>query len=185
MTVIWGDGMGYIFEEAENAAKRIGNRNPYDLLDFIGARVKFSNHYEPDGLKGYSTILHRQKFAVINAHLNEHDRRIVAGHEAAHLILHTDDILKSPVKALRDFNLYSNNGKLEHQANTFLADFLVGDDEVMYSISCDHDYFESARELVLPPPLLAFKLHSMMQRGHRVQNPVGLQSSFLGRTNSW
>ena len=180
MTVIWGDGMGYIFEEAENAAKRIGNRNPYDLLDFIGARVKFSNHYEPDGLKGYSTILHRQKFAVINAHLNEHDRRIVAGHEAAHLILHTDDILKSPVKALRDFKLYSNNGKLEHQANTFLADFWVSDKEILESIAYGLDYFETARELIMPPPLLAFKLYSMMGRGLNVQNPVGLQSGFLG-----
>jgi len=173
-------GIAYTFNEAERATKRIGNRNPYDLLDCIGAIVKFSNAYEVDGLKGYSTIIQRQKFAVINAALSEHERRIVAGHEAAHLILHIDDILKSPVKALRDFNLYDNNGRLEHQANTFLADFLIGDDEVFESISNDLDYFETARELNLPPPLLAFKLYSMMGRGLKVRNPMGLQSGFLG-----
>jgi len=173
-------GVSYTYNEAEKAVGLIGNRNPYDLLDFIGANVKFSNAYEPNGLKGYSTIVHRQKFAVINAKLNEHDRRIVAGHEAAHLILHIDEILKSPMKALRDFDLYSDNGRLEHQANTFLADFLVSDNEVRESISNGYDYFETAKELILPPPLFAFKLYSMMGRGMKVQNPIGLESGFLG-----
>ena len=171
---------GYIYTEAEKYSKKIGNRNPYDLLDYIGATLKFSSNYEPDGLKGYSTIVHRQKFAVINAHLDEHDRKIVAGHEAAHLILHIEDILKSPMKALRDFDLYNNNGRLEHQANTFLADFFVSDKDILESIANDLDYFETARDLILPPPLLAFKLYSMMGRGLNVQNPVGLQSGFLG-----
>jgi Zn-dependent peptidase ImmA (M78 family) len=126
-------------------------------------------------------------FAVINGNLNEHDRRIVAGHEAAHLILHKTEILLSPAQTLKDFNLYDNSGRLEYQANSFLADFLVSDEEVLEALSDDdRDYFANARELYIPPPLLAFKLHSMVKRDYKLRNPMDLQSGFLGgNRNMW
>jgi Zn-dependent peptidase ImmA (M78 family) len=125
-------------------------------------------------------------FAVINGKLDEHERRIVAGHEAAHLILHKQDILMSPAQALKDFNLYDNSGRLEYQANQFLADFLVSDDKVLEVINNDDiGFFGSARELYIPPPLFAFKLYSMMRRGHDVRSPMDLQSSFLGKSKIW
>jgi Zn-dependent peptidase ImmA (M78 family) len=172
--------MGYIYAEADYAAKKYQTRDPYELLDAIGAETHYSYEYDADGLKGFSTIMNRVMFAVINGHLNEHDRRIVAGHEAAHLILHKTEILLSPVKALKDFNLYDNSGRLEYQANSFLADFLVSDEDVMDAISSDNDFFVNARQLYIPPPLLAFKLHSMMRRDYEVRNPIDLQSQFLG-----
>lgn len=172
--------MGYIYTVAESAVKKYQTRNPYELLDAIGAKTRYCYEYEPDGLKGFSTILNRVMFAVINGHLNEHDRRIVAGHEAAHLILHKTEIMLSPAKALKDFNLYDNSGRLEYQANCFLADFIVSDDNVMEAISSDNNFFANARELYIPPPLLAFKLHSMMRRDYKVRNPIDLRSKFLG-----
>lgn len=173
-------GIATIYEEAEQAVKIADGRNPFDLLVAIGARVKMSYEYEPDGLKGFATIINRQPFTVINGHLSNADRRIVAGHEAAHLILHRAEILLSPVKALQDFNLYTNNGRLEHQANSFLADFLVSDKDILEAIANDFDYFTTAQELKLPTPLLAFKLYSMIGRGHNVKNPIGIESKFLG-----
>ena len=179
--------MGFLYEAAENAVKTYETRDPYKLLDAIGAKIEIKYGYEPNGLKGYSTIINRVMFAVINGHLNEHEQRIVAGHEAAHLIIHKAEILQSPAKALRDFNIYNNSGRLENEANGFLADFLVSDDDVMESIRYDdRDYFAMARELYIPPPLLAFKLYSMARRGFDVRNPVDLQSGFLGRNkNMW
>ena len=178
--------MGYIYAEAESAVKKYQTRNPYELLDAIGAKVRHCYEYEPDGLKGFSTILNRVMFAVINGHLDEHDQRIVAGHEAAHLIIHKNEIMMSPAQALKDFNLYDNSGRLEHQANSFLADFLVSDEDVLDAISYDEqDYFSTARQLYIPPPLLAFKLHSMMKRDYKVRNPVDLQSGFLGGNDMW
>ena len=179
--------MGYEFEAAERAAKMHQTRDPYKLLEAIGANIRYCYEFEPDGLKGYSTILNRVMFAVINGNLSEHDQRIVAGHEAGHLILHKTEILSSPAQALKDFNLYDNSGRLEYQANSFLADFLVSDDDVMDALSNDdHDFFANAKELHIPPPLLAFKLHSMMKRDYKVRNPIDLQSSFLGgEKNIW
>ena len=179
--------MGSIYAVAEQVVKKFYTRDPYELLDAIGAKTRYCYDYEPDGLKGFSTILNRVMFAVINGHLNEHDKRIVAGHEAAHLILHKNEILLSPAQTLKDFNLYDNSGRLEYQANSFLADFLVSDKDVMEALSNeDSNYFANARELCIPPPLLAFKLHSMMRRDYKVRNPMDLQSGFLGASkNIW
>ena len=169
------------YRVAEELAKKYQTRNPYELLGCIGAIVRYNHDFEPDGLKGYSTILNRVMFAVINGHLDEHEQRIVAGHEAAHLILHKNEILLSPMKALRDFNLYNNSGRLEYQANSFLADFLVSDEEVLEVIfNEDSDFFAAARELCIPPPLLAFKQNSMIRRDYKLRNPIDLRSGFLG-----
>jgi len=178
--------MGAKYREAEFLAQKYDTRNPYELLDAIGAVTRFAYDFEEGGLKGFATIMNGSSYCVINGNLPEHDRRIVAGHEAAHLILHKDDILQFPACTLKDFALYDNSGKLEFEANSFLADFLVSDDEVSdIALSLDGDYFSAAKELYLPPQILAFKLHSMTQRGHRLSNPVLLNSKFLGKSGMW
>ena len=163
---------------AENLHKKYATREPYELLECIGAEVRVNYDFDPGGLKGFATILNRIKFVVINGNLNEHEQRTVAGHEAAHLILHKTDILNSPAYTLRDFNLFNNSGRLEYQANSFLADFLLSDEAVLEVIE-DGDYFSHASILCVPPPLLAFKLHSMVRRDYKVKLPVSIESSFL------
>ena len=173
--------MYYIYQAAERAAEHFQTRDPFRLLKGIGATIRYSYAFEADGLKGFSTIIGRVMFAVINGNLSEHERKIVAGHEAAHLILHKDEIMQSASKTMKDFDIYNNTGKLECQANYFLADFLVSDKDVIESVTDENnDYFSSCRELQIPPPLFAFKLHSMMWRDYHINSPVSLQSGFLG-----
>ena len=172
--------MDRIYLEAERAVKKYGTRNPYELLDGMGAILEFSHDYQPDGLKGFAAIINSVMYVVVNGHLGEHDRRIVVGHEAAHLILHKNEILRCPAKAMKDFNLYCETGRLEHQANHFLADFLVSDEQLLdVAYGKNLGYFQVASELYLPPELLAFKLSSMIGRGLPVKQPVGLESDFL------
>ena len=178
--------MGYIFSQTEKALAKCGTRDPYELLDSIGAVTKLSHEFSHDGLKGFSTILNRTMYAVVNANLDEYERRIVAGHEAAHLVLHKKEILISPAKTMKDFNLWNSSGKLEHQANRFLADFLVSDEEVMDIVSSeDNDYFAVASQLFFPPPLFAFKLYSMIHRGFKLRSPADLQSGFLANKHTF
>ena len=170
----------YIFDETQRVLAMYKTRNPFELLENMGAEVVFTNEYGKNGLKGYSMVLRRIKYAVINARLPDTEQRIVAGHEAAHLILHMDEITSSPIKALQDFNMFDNTGKIEYEANLFLADFMLDDDEIMENVRDeDMDFFRSARTLYVPPPLLAFKLYSMMRRGYEVRSPIDLESQFL------
>ena len=172
--------MNRIYLEAERYVKKCGSRNPYELLDYIGAHLEFVYHYPVHGLKGFSAIFNRQMYAVVNGNLGEVDRGIVVGHEAAHLILHRREILQSPGQAMKDFNLYCESSRLEYQANLFLANFLVTDKQVLDVIAdTDDDFFRTSRALYFPPHLLGFKLHSMMRRGLPVRPPMGLQSTFL------
>ena len=172
--------MIYIHQAAENAVKKHATRNPYELLKSMGAVVRFSYGYDPCGLKGFSAIQNKIMFVVINGNLSEAEKRIVAGHEAAHLILHKAEILRTPAKALKDFSIYDNSGRLELEANTFLSDFLLEDNEVMDAISdSSRDFFACASELNVPPQLLGFKLLGMKNRGYDVHLPIPLESGFM------
>jgi Zn-dependent peptidase ImmA (M78 family) len=178
---------GFVYSEVERILKKYKTRDPYELLDSIGALTIISYEYEPSGLKGYSTIINRTMYAVINGKLSRDERRIAAGHEASHLILHKDEILASPVRMMKDFNIIDNSGRYEREANAFLADFLVSDEDVL-SVLADEDrnFFSAASELKMPTALFAFKLYNMMHRGHDVRSPIGLDSRFLGKgVGSW
>jgi hypothetical protein len=41
------------------------------------------------------------------------------------------------------------------------------------------DFFDAAKELLIPAPFLAFKLYSMIRRGYNMTMPVDLNSMFL------
>jgi len=173
--------MDYLYSRAEAYVEQYGTRDPYELLNGIGARVIVTHDFEPDGLKGFAAIENRMMYAVINGKLNKHEQHIIAGHEAAHLINHEAEILASPARAMQDFDLYCNKGRLENEANRFLADFLTGDEEVLDMLSSHDGFYDLASVLYLPPPLLGFKLYSMMQRGLPVKSPVDLKSDFLAQ----
>ena len=177
--------MDQIYLQAEKTVQTHGTRDPYEPLECMNVITRFSCEFAEDGLKGFSAIFNRAKYVVINSDLDEWDRKVVAGHEAAHLILHEEEILSGRSKALRDFDLWSTNGRLEYEANQFLADFLVSDERVLSAADCYDDYCAIASELYLPQPLLAFKLHSMMCRELPVRSPVDLKSNFLARAGTW
>ena len=172
--------MNHIYHRAEETVRKYNTRDPYELLDALGADLHFSDCYAPGGLKGFATIQKNGMFVVVNAKLDEDERRIVVGHEASHLINHRQEILSTPARAMQDFMLYRNNSRLEYEANQFLADFLASDEEVLDVVARGNDgYFSTASEMHLPPELLAFKLHSMMKRGLPVRSPVDLKGTFL------
>ena len=170
----------HLFFEVERCVEKYKTRDPFELLDSINAVTKISYAYPADGQKGYCAVFNKIKYAVINGNLDEHYQRIIAGHEAAHLILHYDRLAR--MQALWDFDLFRSTGRLERQANFFLADFLISDEQVTDILSYgDIDYKRLASSLYIPSALLCFKLHSMQQRGYSVKLPEGLDSRFLGR----
>lgn len=166
-----------IFQQAMRCRKRIGASDPYDLLDDMNVVLRFSHAYPRNGLRGYCAIMNRTKYVVINGKQPKEEQRVVAGHEAGHLILHK---LELRAGAMSDFDVYNVKGRLERQANFFAADFLIDDDEVLDLMhSRDADFFHVAKELCIPAPFFAFKLYSMVNRGYSMHVPVDLNSTFL------
>ncbi|NLV51291.1 MAG: ImmA/IrrE family metallo-endopeptidase [Clostridiales bacterium] len=139
--------------------------------------MRESRAYGRNGLKGYCYFSKRTIFVVLNAFLPEVEKRIVAMHEAAHVILHRDLIRVAPMK---DNIIYDMTSKTEYQANLFTADFLISDDEVEeLTADEDMDYFRMCKALHVSPDLMSFKLFSMIQRGYQYKLPQGLNSTFL------
>ncbi len=119
------------------------------------------------------------KFVVINEHLSDVEKRIVAAHEAGHFILHLDSLKTAPLK---ENALYDMTSKLEYDANLFTADFLIEDDEVKnLTADEDMDYFNMCRIVKTSPELMSFKLWSMKKRGYHYDMPIPIDSRFLGR----
>lgn len=137
-----------IFLETEPLARKYGTRDPFELLDSLNVVVEFSMAFPCEGLKGFCTIMNRTCYVVINAHLRSEEQRIVAGHEAGHIVVHADDL---KIGMFRDSDIYTATGRMEREANTFAADFLIPDDEVMEHLrSCDANFFNVARTLCIP-----------------------------------
>ncbi|MEF9896512.1 MAG: ImmA/IrrE family metallo-endopeptidase, partial [Clostridia bacterium] len=104
-------------------------------------------------------------------------RRVVAGHELGHIMLH-GDYLK--MGAMRDMDIYAATGKTEREANLCSADTLISDQDALEAIQdSDSDFFNAARTLYIPAPFFAFKLYSMVERGYAMQVPMELSNAFL------
>ena len=169
----------YVFDGAQKYVRKVGSRDSFDLLDYLNCKVLFSDLHPVDGLKGFCTIQLKQRFAMINAKLNDADQRMIGAHEAGHIILHTKG---SQVFTFRENVLCDNAGRLEKQANLFAVDFSIADSDFL---DCAEAYcgdiFKIARELYVPVEFLTFKIYSMMKRGFKLSMPMEMDNSFLKR----
>lgn len=166
------------FENTQRLYRKYRTRDPLQIIEDIpDLCLKRSVSFGRDGLKGFSTIMNRVKFVVVNDFLEPEEQRVVAAHELGHIFRHELRLRTCP---MRDFDLYNATGRLEREANLFAADFLLGDEEVMDEIhSCGANFFSVAQTLNIPAPFFAFKLYSMIERGYAMKLPVDLDSRFL------
>ena len=167
----------FIFEKANKLIEKYNSRDPFELLDELGAVVVFSRKYSADSLKGYCLLANRTIYVVINDFLCEAEQRVVAMHELGHIILHRHILQVAP---MRDFELYGMKDKTEYEANLFAADSLIPDAEVEELAKDEHmDYFSMCKTLCISPELMSFKLYSLIHRGYNYKLPQNINSGFL------
>lgn len=175
------DGMDArdIMERVRKTKEKYGTSDPFELLDAMGVYVRKSDSFSAGGLKGFCYFVNRVIFVVINDKLDEHEQRIVAMHEAAHVILHRRELSDGPI---HDFGLFDMVTQTEAQANYFTADYLIEDEDV-FSLAgtLGYDFFQTCQTLCVPPDLMTFKLYSMAQRGRPCSIPLELDSRFLSK----
>lgn len=167
-----------IYEEAERIVKKYGTRDPFELIECIPSmELWVTDKFPENGLKGFATIQNKTKYIVVNGLLTPEEQRVVAGHELGHIFRH-DATLRA--HAMQEFNIYNATGRLEREANSFSADFLISDEEVLDEIhSGNADFFSVAKILRIPAPFFAFKLYSLVARGVKLKLPVELDNRFL------
>ena len=167
----------YIYLQAQRLLKRYHTDDPFALLRAMGVVLRFSDAYPRDGLRGYCAVLNKTRYVVINAKQPEEEQRVVAAHEAGHLVLHAEQL---KIGALKDLNVYTVTGIQEREANFFAADFLMQDAAVSELLrEEDADFFGVAQRLGVPAPFFAFKLYSMMARGYSMSQLPDLDSRCL------
>lgn len=141
-----------IYEDAERLAKRYGTRDPFELLDAMNVVVKFTDKFPKDGLKGFCTFINKTRYVVINDRLSSAEARVVAGHEAGHIIRHAAEL---KIGAFQDNDIYMATGKKEREANVFAADFLIRDADVLELMqSCDSNFFQCFQGVAYSRPIL-------------------------------
>ena len=166
------------YNEAESLARRVGSRDPFDAFDYLNVKLKWSDHHPADGLKGFATIVLRQKYVVLNSSLNRTEAMIVAAHELGHIKLHANSV---GIFHFVDFDLCHDTDLQENEASLFGADFLISDEDVLELIQYDENcnFYNVAARLYVPVPFFSYKVLSMISRGYRLNLPEGIDSHFL------
>lgn len=168
-----------IYADAMRLKRSYKTNDPFELLDALNVEWEMTHSFRKNGLKGFCTIANQTKYVRINGLLVREEQRVVASHEAGHIVRH-GNILR--VGAFKDNDIYNATGKLEREANFFGADFMIDDEEVLDLMhSCGANFFSVARSLYVPAPFFAFKLYSMVERGYAMRMPVELDSTFLAK----
>lgn len=107
--------------EVENLVKKYKTNNPFQLIYDLD--IILYHTYLKHNTKGCYTKKFGERLIIINKNLCYEEQRMVAAHELAHAILHTD----VNILALST-NSDWHKSRYEREANIFAAELLISDD---------------------------------------------------------
>lgn len=167
------------YDKAEELVSKVGSRDPLEALAYLNTEVRYSNHHQFDGMKGFCIIALKQRYVMLNAKLSKCEMRCVASHELGHIKMHMKD---TKTCAFQEFDLYHTVSLQEDEASSFGADFLMSDLDVLDVIEngCT-DIYQAAMVLKVPRQFLTYKLSSMIARGHDLLLPELTDNRFLAK----
>lgn len=125
----------YIKEKVKTLKENYPGSSALDLLHhFKVVTYFFDDSLESELPEGCYLKINGIKFVFIDANLSDEDRKRVYAHELGHVLLHPD--INTLEVEKYDPVLYE---KLEKEAETFAAEFLLDDDVFMkYFTSCNY-----------------------------------------------
>ena len=165
----------YITEVAEKLTRKQKTRDPYELCDALGIRVRYKDL--GNDIKAYYFYHSRIRNIVLNTRISEAVQRILVAHELGHDRLHMDIAM---LKGFQEVELFDMALPTEFEANLFAAEILIDDDELLELLNDeDKSFFGVARELYVPAPLLDFKFRMLKHKGYRIEPPQIANGDFL------
>ena len=156
-----------IFEIVEDLKDKYSTTDPFELCDYLGIKVAIA----PLGsLKGLYTFIDDVPVTLISSAIKKIPQLLVCGHELGHHILHSDIAKKG---SLREFTFFNMRDKTEAEANRFLANLNIDDEELDSLFREGHSVSEAAQILCFPEELLNIKIADMVRRGYEYENYSG------------
>ena len=167
--------IGYISRAVEKLSRKYKTRDPYELCDALGVRIRLKDL--GTGIKAYYFYQSRIRNIVLNSRVAEPIRRILLGHELEHDRLHMEMAM---LKGFQEIELFDKTLPAEYEANIFAAELLIDDKELLKLLNDeDKSFFGVARELSVPAPLLDFKFRVLKHKGYRIEAPYIANGDFL------
>jgi len=134
--------MSYITGVVEKLSRKYGTRDPYELCDALGVRIRIK---DLGSVKAYYFCQSRIRNIVLNSRVSETVRRILVAHELGHDRLHKEIALQ---KGFQEVELFDMALPAEYEANLFAAELLIDDGELLDLLNDrDKSFFSVAAEL--------------------------------------
>lgn len=150
---------GYIIRAVEELAQKYGTRDPYELCDRLGIRIRRKDLKKK--LKGFFFYQSRIPNIVIDSNVNEVLERILIAHELGHAVLHKEIAM---MVGFQEMEVLDSTAGTENEANLFSAELLLDDDEVLEKLK-ERSFFQAAQALYVPAALLDYKFRAMCEKG--------------------
>lgn len=145
---------------SEALVERHGTRNPFELAEAEGIRLRFCPEFTT--LKGMYKVILEQRFIFLNGHMKRREARQVLAHELGHDALHREMARDSVVQ---DHFLLDMRLRPEYEANLFAANLLVDSTAVKELLQSGKSLGEAARLLGFPEALLELKVTALQAMG--------------------
>lgn len=163
---------GRIFNLVNKLRKRYGTNNPYEIANMCDIIVSYE---DMGNVKGMYTVVERHPFIILNESLDEDMERLVMFHELGHHFIHRE----FKVAAFREYSLYDMSSKFEIEANTFAANFLISDEDLVCAAYDGYTSEQIARSMRVPHELVLIKLKNLTERGYDFKICFEPESDFL------
>ena len=166
---------GYIEEVVSKLIQKYKTRDPYELCDALGVRIRLKDL--GTDIKAYYFYHSRIRNIVLNNRVTEAFRRILVAHELGHDRLHQEIAM---LRGFQEVELFNVAQPTEYEANLFVAELLIDDAELLELLhDGDKTFYGIARELYVPADLLEFKFRVLKAKGHRIEAPYIAKGDFL------
>ena len=149
-----------IYETVDSLVREYCTSDPFELCESLGVKVKVT--FIGD-LKGLYTFIDDVPVIVISEKLKRPARNIVCAHELGHHILHAEVAAND---CLRGFTFFNMREKTEYEANVFMADLLIEDDDLEDIFKSGSTVEEASALLCLPSDIVRIKMEDMNRRGY-------------------
>jgi len=164
-----------ISRTVEKLCRKYQTSDPYELCDALDVQIRLKDL--GTAIKAYYFYHSRIRSIVLNTRVSESIRRILVAHELGHDRLHKEIAM---LKGFQEVELFDIARPAEYEANIFAAELLIRDKDLLELLNDEYkSFFDVARELCVPAPLLDFKFRVLKHKGYRIEAQYIANGDFL------